>query len=203
MNTTYTRAALSDAVLYEADRRAKSMPIFENSHRGAEANLVGAIGEVIAEQWFFQNGIQFTNETYETTHDYTIGGRFTLDVKTKDRTVLPQPTYDNSVPLYNHEHQRPDYFLFISLVRDKNISNEDLRRFTHACIVGGITYDLANHKGTVFKGGETDPSNGTKFWTSCLNIQMTGLIPVKELIDIWRGRAPQPNSKVSYNSAIL
>lgn len=186
MNTTYTRAALSDAVLYEADLRAKNVPIFENTHRGPDANLIGAIGEVIAEQWFFKNGIQFINQTYETTHDYTIDGRFTLDVKTKDRKVLPQRHFDNSVPLYNHKHQRPDYFLFVSLVRDQNVSNKSLRRFTHACIVGGITYDLVDEKGIVFQGGETDPSNGITFWTSCLNIQMTDLISVKELIDVWR-----------------
>lgn len=185
MNTTYTKIALSDELLEEASRRSENMPIFTNSHRGKDANLVGAIREVVAEHWFCHHGIKYTNQTDETTHDYTINGIFKVDVKTKDRRFLPKGYYDNSVPLYNHEHQKPDHFLFISLLRDDGICETDVRKFTHACIVGGITYDEANKIGTVYEGGETDPSNGTTFWTSCLNIQMTDLIPLRELISMW------------------
>jgi len=57
---------------------------------------------------------------------------FTLDLKTKDRMVKPLLLYENSVPLYNHEHQPPDCYLFVSLLRDKNADEDEIRRFQEA-----------------------------------------------------------------------
>ncbi|MDA8852796.1 hypothetical protein N9I54_00185 [bacterium] len=112
--------------------------IYDRSHRGEEANEVGLLGEVVAGKWFQLHGIDFKDMRTETTHDYLLLGSCTIDVKTKDRTVLPKINYDNSVPLYNHEHQRPSYYLFTSLFCDKNITFSDIRRYRPACILGVI-----------------------------------------------------------------
>ena len=140
----------------------------------------------MAEKWFQLHGIDFKDMRTETTHDYLLFDSCTVDVKTKDRTVLPKINYDNSVPLYNHEHQRPDYYLFISLFRDKNIPVSDIRRYRTACIVGGIDIETLDVVGKDWDAGETDTRNDTKFWTACKNIEMSQLLPLKELVKIWR-----------------
>ena len=76
-----------------------------------------------------QNNIPYTPELEKTTHDYLVGNGLTIDVKAKDRTVTPKFDYDNSVPLYNQTHQRPDYFLFISLERSRSNKKKTLGDF--------------------------------------------------------------------------
>jgi len=189
-NSSYTLYTLNDYHWETALKRVENAPIYENSHRKEMANEVGFLGEVIAECWFDKNQILFKDERTKTTHDYLINNKFTLDVKTKDRTVLPKAYYDNSVPLYNHDHQRPDYFLFISLVRDNAAHSKydktDIRRFRKACIVGAIDIQSLEKLGKTWREGETDTSNGTTFWTDCININMKQLISLKRIINIWR-----------------
>lgn len=165
----------------KASKIAKSMPIYSNSHRKEAANEVGALGEVVAEVWFKIHGIPYCDERENTTHDYLINGKYTLDVKTKDRTVPPKRYYECSVPAYNHSHQRPDYYLFVSLRRDRNNPDRSIRRFTDAYIVGGIDLEKLEEIKRVWKTDEVDPDNGTQFWTACLNVKMSDLIPLGDL----------------------
>ena len=169
------RATLREEWLEEAQLRAKALPIFNNSHRGFKANQVGCLGEVVFEAYMKARGQEVISELEETTHDYQLGNGMTVDVKTKDRTVVPQADYDCSVPLYNHSHQRPDYFFFVSLLRERGNNTEDISRWREAYICGVISYSSMNEKGVEWEKGQTDPRNGTTFWTSCLNI------PVGEL----------------------
>jgi hypothetical protein len=122
-NTHMRHLRLSEKQWTLAEQRVASAPIYEGSHRKKQANEVGFLVEVLAEEWFVSNGILFDDHRETTQEDYFIDEKYTLDVKTKDRTVKPALSYDNSVPLYNHEHQRPDYYLFISLLRDKKVRN--------------------------------------------------------------------------------
>ena len=165
-----------------AEERVNNSKIFENSHRKREANQVGFLGEVVLEQFFTNEKIEFVNHTHETTHDYFIKQKYTLDLKTKDRTVIPKITFDNSVPLYNHAHQRPDFYYFISLLRERKNRSRKINRFTHAFILGGIDIKTLELVGRIWRAGQVDTANGTKFWTDCINISM------KELIDIIEGQ---------------
>jgi hypothetical protein len=108
-------------------------------------------------------------------------------VKTKDRTVYPRPDYDNSVPIYNHDHQRPDYYYFVSLVRDAGTATNDPRRFKAACILGAIDQGRLNRKATRWEAGQTDPRNCTTFWTACLNVGMANLQSNVEMIALFKG----------------
>jgi hypothetical protein len=110
-NPSYTRVTnIPEYVYREAESRTKNQRVFKKSHRKDEANGVGCLGEVIAEYWMKRSNVPYTPELEKTTHDYLVGNKLTIDVKTKDRPVKPQSDYDNSAPLYNHSHQRPDYF---------------------------------------------------------------------------------------------
>ena len=119
MANSYNRVLLKDHHWELANKRVESSKVYKLSHRGEEANQVGFLGEIVFEEFLKKNGIKFIDDRIKTTHDYVINS-LTVDLKTKDRTVRPKKHYDNSVPKYNHEHQRPKFYYFISLLRDKN-----------------------------------------------------------------------------------
>lgn len=202
-NTSYTRAFnISEHIYQEAEKRAKNQSIFTKSHRKDEANGVGCLGEVIAEYWMANHSIEFLSELECTTHDYRVNNK-TIDVKTKDRTVKPRIDFDNSAPYYNHEHQKPDYFFFITLERNKKRQDKDLRRFHTAYIVGGISYAELDKIGLRFLKGEKDWRNGTEFWTDCLNVEMWQLIPLNEIVKIFKGNLSAPTKKAELNIPII
>ena len=92
------------------------MKIYELSHRGRGWQTASArIGEVVFERWLEHHGVRF-DWLPNTQYDYRIAEE-TVEVKTKDRTVKPLPGYDASVPDYNVNHQRPDWYAFLSLLR--------------------------------------------------------------------------------------
>lgn len=186
MAGNYKQLKLVPDILRAAEDRAGALPIFENSHRKGDANLIGCIGEILFERLLTHFEIEFTDHREGTEYDYIVGGQYTVDVKTKDRTVAPRIDFDNSVPLYNHEHQRPDYYYFVSLFRDSKASSAGAARFETGFLLGGIDIDTLETKGKRWEAGQTDPTNGTTFWTACINVSMQELIPNKDLIQIFR-----------------
>lgn len=188
MAETYRQVLLTPDILRAALARAESLPVFEGSHRKLQANIVGSIGEIVFEQFLARNDVPFEDRRESTRHDYLVGRqRLTLDLKTKDRTVKPRIDYDNSVPLYNHEHQRPRYYFFVSLLRAPDSDEKDIERFTTAFLLGGIDIETLDREGTRWEAGQTDPSNGTTFWTACINVSMRQLFSCKQMLRILRG----------------
>ena len=182
----YLLHKLETSAIKTALVRLREIGVLEGSYRKEAANLIGCIGEIVFKACMVQHGIAVEDVTDRTDMDFRLQCRFTVDIKTKDRTVFPKADYDNSIPLYNHEHQRPDYFFFISLVRDKKANVNDPYRFTHACLVGGIDQTSLGELGTVWKKDQVDPRNGTKFWTDCINVAMTDLISTKDFVSMLR-----------------
>ncbi|WP_135503065.1 hypothetical protein [Roseovarius aestuariivivens] len=185
----YASLVLSKQMLDDAFALANALPEYDYSHRKLQANFVGCLGELAFGEYLKRKKIDFVDDRHKTTHDFLISGRITLDVKTKDRTVRPRRHFDNSVPLYNHEHQRPKYYYFISLLRDKSAEEDDIFRFTHAFILGGIDIVTLEARGKKWNAGETDPENGTTFWTACINVPMTDLVSNKEMMALFRSEA--------------
>ncbi len=166
-------------------KRAQSLPIFERSYRGLQANIIGCIGEIIFEQFIGFHGVSIIDDRHDTRHDYLVGrDKVRIDVKTKERKHPPRPDFDNSVPLYNHNHQRPDYYAFMSLLSNRDADQTDISRFTHAFFVGAISIEQLERQGKVWKKNETDPSNGTTFWTDCINISMVDLISCEDFLSL-------------------
>ena len=75
------------------------------------------------------------------------------------------------------------YYYFISLLRNKGGDQKDISRFQEAFILGGISIDQLEKSGTLWKKGTTDPRNGTKFWTDCINVSMEQLMGNQEMLD--------------------
>jgi hypothetical protein len=181
---TFVTGAVNDRHRQLAAERAAEYPILKGSHRGVEANEIGALGEVIAESWLARNDVQF--QSVRTTRtDLVLSGQKTLEIKTKDRTVAPKLEYEASIPLYNHDHQQPDYYLFVSLERKRGQSS-NLANFHTAHIVGASSVRRMHQHGKVWEAGETDPDNGTTFWTDCLNIKIGKLVEPEIALLHWR-----------------
>lgn len=176
------RIPITEVVYAEAERRVSEMPVLNGSHRGEAANEVGVLGEVVVEACLSALDVPFTPEG-KTSHDLSITGKGIVEIKTKDRTVKPLPHYECSVPLYNHDHQVVDWYIFVSLLRKGKAEN--IRRFKEAWVVGCMGRQKLQSIGKVWKAGEVDPDNGTKFWTDCINVQISDLKPFMEAAEIW------------------
>ena len=190
---TFARTQITSDDIASAEEILAETPVYKGSHREEAANHVGIMGEVIARRWLKAMGVKYV-PTNTTQHDLIMPKPSkTIDVKTKDRTVIPRLDYEASVPLYNHEHQRPDYYLFLSLHRDKSLPSNDLRRFQEAYVLGAASQKLLHTKGIERDAGEVDPRNGTKFWTKIINLYHYDLIAPNKSAEYWRQISPYVN----------
>lgn len=176
-----TKISLKD--MMEAQRLLSQRPIYRGSHRGAAANEIGCLGEAIALRVFAESGIPLT-EVFATTHDFLLPNGQSVEVKTKDRTVPPEPHFDCSIPEYVAGHQTANFYAFISLERSKT-QMDGMERFHTAHLVGIASPRLMAQRGRLMQAGTTDV-NGTTFWTSCRNIAIRDLVPFFAANLLWR-----------------
>lgn len=163
-------------LLKAANKRAKEMGAYKKSMRGPQANQVGALGELVAMEYLGSNQIPY-EEVFGYSHDVLYGeGKNTMEFKTKERTVAPRDFYECTVPAYNRSVQKPDFYLFVSLLASDN-TKKTIDRFTRGYILGTIDKDTFNKKATFLKKGQIDPSNGWVVRTDCYNIPITELTP--------------------------
>lgn len=162
-------------LLEEAEFRASQLPIYEMSIRGHAANQVGCLGELVGMEHLRRCNVEY-EEVFSTEYDVLFGENYTLEFKTKERTVTPQPHYDCSAPYYNHEIQRPDYYLFISLLSTNSRSSE-ISRFTRAFILGSIDIATFDRKALLWTKNQTDTSNGWSPTKDVYNVLVSDLQP--------------------------
>lgn len=177
------RVPVTDAHRAAAAELAESRPVYRLSHRGSAANAVGALGEVLVLDFLTGSGLPVAHDDV-TTHDLRLPHGATLEVKTKDRTVHPRPHYECSVPLYNHEHQQPDFYMFVSLQRDR-ATPTGIAAFHTGYICGAASLLQVHRRAATRRTGWTDPANGTKFWTACQNLTIEQLVSPRVALDRW------------------
>jgi hypothetical protein len=161
---------------------AASRPVYRGSHRKGAANEVGCLGEVVVARVLAGSGLHL-RPVFATTHDYAFPNGWTVEVKTKDRTVAPRPGFDCSVPEYVEGHQTPDFYVFVSLQRDPRHAT-GMERFHTAHLVGVGSPTLLARHGHYKDRGHTDP-NGTTFWTACHNVPISRLVPLASAVAYW------------------
>jgi hypothetical protein len=163
------------SLLDEAQHRAESVGALDQSMRGMQANQVGALGELVGIRLLREREVSFT-EVYCVGYDVEFidnGVSRTMEFKTKERTVAPLEHYDCTIPLYNHEVQRPDYYFFISLLSSGK--SDDIRRFTKAYILGVITLGELESIGKRWTPQQVDESNNWRPTIDCLNVKVSDL----------------------------
>jgi hypothetical protein len=170
---------LTDSLIEKAGAYSKGK-IYKRSMRGQEGTNIGTIGELVLIQYLEDNGIKVIdnrNRRTATKYDLLVLGE-QIEVKTKDRTVPPKPFYECSVPLYNHTHQKPKWFIFLSLLRKDN-------KYVEAYILGAITYSDMERDGITMTKGDVDLSNGWVCNESCINIAIDKLITPEKMLENW------------------
>jgi len=158
-----------------AQDRADATPELRRSMRGAEGNEVGAMGELVAMRYLDMVGVMYLDEG-KVNHDLrTVHG--TMDVKTKERTVEPRANYDCTVPDYAGDAQKPEWYLFVSLLSDKSAG---VNRFKRGWVLGTIRREAFYEVASEWKPENVDVSNGWKPTIKCWNVPVSAL------------RAPRP-----------
>lgn len=165
-------------LLSAAQTRAELKGELKLSMRGMQANQVGALGELVGMRYLANRGVDYTG-IFSTAYDLKFQSRGetkTLEFKTKERTVAPLSSYDVTVPAYNHDHQRPDYYFFISLLSSGK--SDDMERFTAAYILGVIGLKDFEAKATRWTPDQVDPTNNWRPTIECLNVKVSDLLPL-------------------------
>ncbi len=181
---------INEEILLEAEKRALAVPPLKGSVLGEPAKIIGAIGEVLFEKFIQEHGLSLEKETGEQekyNHDYVVDEKFTVDVKTKERSVVPKSHYDCTVAQKTLDHQKPDYFYFISLLKKKDVLLE--AKFTEGFMLGATDELTLYRKGDVWKEGEVDARNGKRIRVDCQSIEIYNLIGNEEFINILKGES--------------
>ena len=160
-----------------AQARADGTPELRRSMRGAQGNEVGAMGELVAMRYLDNQSVLYLDEG-KVNHDLRTG-HGTIDVKTKERSVVPKPHYECSVPNYVGDAQKPDWYLFVSLLSD---GSAGCGRFKRGWVLGTIRrekfYELAADR----VPGVKDLSNDWDPTIRCWNVPVSALRSPKQMV---------------------
>lgn len=146
-----------------AKEEAKKIGVLNNSILEGKGNAHGILGEIIV--------ADYINADRANTYDYDLvrNGR-TVDVKTKQCTSKPDPSYYCSVANYNTS-QDCEVYGFVRILKD----------FSKCWVLGGIKREDFYDKAKFYKEGELDPSSncGFRFKADCFNLEIKHLKPFK------------------------
>lgn len=150
---------ITPEMIEQAQQQAVEMGKLRNSIREGEGNLVGFVGELVAQKVL---GGMIDN-TYD--HDILLDDFMTtVDVKTKETTVAPKPHYDCSVAAYNTK-QKCDYYCFVRVKNDLSVG-------WYLGIYPKSKYFQDARK---LHEGDFDPANNFTVKTDCYNIRINQL----------------------------
>ena len=153
-----------------AEFKSKELGSLRNSITSGMGNIAGMIGEVIALK---KMGLAPENLKSSESYEYDIidNEGIKWDIKTKRRTVDPEPYHNCSVADFN-TRQKCDRYLFVSL-----------RNLEEGFVLGWISKEDFYSKATFNKKGSIDPKSPSskifKFTADCYNLEIKHLSPIK------------------------
>ena len=164
---------ITDEMYEWAQPRADDIGHLRNSIRGGTGNRAGMLGEAAV-----LKAIPGTESLNTYQHDVQYE-EIKLEVKTKDRTVVPDDTYEASIANYN-PNQRADCYVFTSLLRDKSTD-----RYTHCYVMGMIDKKAYFEDSRYLTKGQIDGSNNFRVRANCHNLLYTKLVNFSFLAEIY------------------
>ena len=150
---------ITEEMIAKAKEQAIAMGELRNSIRKGEGNLVGFIGEQVAQKVL--GG--FIDNTYD--HDLMMDDFMTaVDVKTKETACAPLPHYSCSVANYNAT-QKCDYYCFVRVKKDLSVG-----------WYLGVYPKESYVKDAIFlRTGDFDPDNNFTVKADCYNMPISKL----------------------------
>jgi len=144
-------------IIARAKKKAASVGNLQGSITGSLSNVVGAIGEIIVQD--YTGGVEANSKDF----DLLVQNR-RVDVKTKRCNTTPSPNYDCSVAAHGSK-QDCDSYVFVRILTDHS----------KAWILGEVSKDDFYKKATRYQRGDIDPANGFKFRADCYNLAIQEL----------------------------
>lgn len=140
-----------------ASAEAEEMGSLKGSIEDGDGNYAGIFAEVLF--------TEYVGGTRENTYNYdVIYNDKKIDIKTKRRSVTPEPYYECSISDFNTE-QDCDLYYFVSVRYD----------YSKATLLGYKSpseyYDIAEFH----EEGDFDPDNGFTFKADCWNLPISQL----------------------------
>lgn len=153
-----------------AKYKANDLGKLRNSIREGKGNLVGFLGEIITAEyykWEIKNS-DVINYDYDLMYK-----NYKIDIKTKERTVIPAKNYFATIANFN-TRQDCNYYFFVSICN-----------FEYAYLMGMIKKEDF-YKNAVFnKKGDLDKSSPPHypfyFKTDCYNLEYSKLFPADKI----------------------
>ena len=147
-----------------AKHRANDLGILKNSIEKGQGNITGFLGEIIVAEYY---GWEIKNSD-SINYDYDlIYKNHKIDVKTKNRKVIPEENYFATVSDYNTK-QICDYYFFVSI-----------RNFEYAYLMGIIKKENFYKKAYFNNKGDYDKSSPSHFpfyfKAPCYNLEYSKL----------------------------
>ena len=145
---------------------------------GKEAEVAGAFGEAAFERAWARLGGRLLGHVGAYEFDYrerTIGE---IEVKTKPRSVRPEPHYQAGVAVANLEFQHPSAFVFVSLYPK---AEAPFFRYEEAWIVGWMSDAEFRERSVLVPKGSTMGGGGASF-RDMRDVDLAQLRPIEELI---------------------
>jgi hypothetical protein len=164
----------------EIRQRARELlyPGETTSYLGKEAEVAGAFGEAAFERAWARLGGSLLEHVGAYEFDYrerTIGE---IEVKTKPRSVRPEPHYQAGVAVANLEFQHPSAFVFVSLYPK---AEGPFFRYEEAWIVGWMSDAEFRGRSVLVPKGSTMGGGGASF-RDMRDVDLAQLRPIEELI---------------------
>lgn len=153
--------------------RADDIGRLRNSIRQGSGNICGMLGEAA-----LLKGLPGTQSLNTFQHDVQYD-EITLEVKSKDRTVVPDMTFEASVANYN-PNQKADCYVFTSLLRDKSTG-----RYTHCYLMGMIDKHRYFKDATFLRKGDIVDTNNFVVRANCYNLPYSQLIGMDFLSEVY------------------
>jgi len=153
---------IQTSTLLRVKDRAKTLPLLNNSIRKGKGAVAAYIGEEVVKR--------VLNGKIKDTYDYDIiyGDDVKVDVKTKERTVVPMQHYNCTVADFNTK-QDCDEYAFVSVLKDHS----------SAWYLGKISKEQFYQKASFYKEGDLDPDSPPNkdfyFKADCYNIPISEL----------------------------
>ena len=141
------RIDIDSLILHRAEQIVKSENIPGGaqdrsiSGKGDRATWCGAVGQAVFERAMEERQIGFTITSVKE-HDYLVPAG-TLEIKSKERSVEPQPHYEASAYEYNQAWQQPDWIGFVSLRFAPGYNKDsgaELEKYDVGWVAGVIRY---------------------------------------------------------------
>jgi len=149
---------ITPEMVQKAKMKAAHMGTLNNSIRQGDGNVVGFIGEQIAQQ------VLGATERNSYDYDLILPNGQTVDVKTKQTTVKPRTDYDCSVAAFNTK-QKCDYYAFVRVKSD----------LTTGWYLGAYKKNEYFQNAVSLKKGQIDPSNNFTVKADCYNMKISDL----------------------------